>query len=183
MEKMRSFFDGESYKGYKVHLKLVREGIDDYLPAQIHSPEDVYHFMGDIRNSDRERLYSLHLDASNTLVNCEEVSCGTVESTIVHPREIFKSALLSSCSGFILVHNHPTGDVHPSTQDRDMTMRLYECANLLGITFLDSIIIGPDSYYSFKEYGLFDEYKRKDTFGDRRRSDGNRYYERVCLEM
>jgi DNA repair protein RadC len=128
---------------------------------EIKSPEDVYGFMRDLRESDRERFYSLHLDARNAIVNCEEVSSGSVNTAMVHPREVFKSALLSSCTSIILVHNHPSGSPEPSFDDEKITRRLYECGDLLGIEVLDSVIIGEQSYYSFKEAGKMDGYKGK----------------------
>lgn len=105
MSKKRSYFNGDSYAGCRVSVKLVRKGYRRYEPREIKSPEDVYGFMRDLGESDRERFYSLHLDNRNSVVGCEEVSCGSVNTTMVHPREAFKSALLSSTSGIILVRN------------------------------------------------------------------------------
>jgi len=159
MARKKSSFDGKSYEGYRVSLRLVREGRDDYSAVKIEQPKDIYEFMNDLKHSDRERFYSVFLNARNEVINCEEVSTGSANSTLVHPREVFKSALLSSCTAIVLVHNHPSGNSSPSSDDITMTRRLYECGELLGIDVLDSVIIGEDSYYSFRETGLLDMYK------------------------
>lgn len=106
-------FDGESYKGYRVSIRLVRESLEEYEPARIESPENVYSFMHNLQHSDRERFYSLFLDSKNTVVNCEEISSGSISSTIIHPREVFKSALLCSCNSLLVVHNHPVETQSP----------------------------------------------------------------------
>lgn len=159
MTKKKSGFDGNSYEGYKVSLKLVREGQGEYSPVRLSQPKDVYEFMEDLKDCDRERFYSVFLNTKNEVINCEEVSSGSATSALVHPREVFKSALLCSCSALILVHNHPSGDSSPSSWDINLTRRLYECGELLGVDVLDSIVIGDDSYYSFRESGLLDMYR------------------------
>ncbi len=85
----------------------------------------------------------------------------------VHPREVFKSALLSSCASIILVHNHPSGIPVLSLDDERMTRRLCECGSLLGIEVLDSIIIGEEAYYSFSEAGLMDRYAVKASLSEK----------------
>jgi DNA repair protein RadC len=107
MPKKPSSFDGESYRGYRVSLKLVRENLEAYEPVRVNNTVDIYRFMADLKHFDRERFYSLLLDTKNTAINCEEISSGTLSSSLVHPREVFKSALLCSCNSIILVHNLP----------------------------------------------------------------------------
>lgn len=96
MARKRSLFDGSAHRGYRVSVRLEREGLEEYEPVRIEGPEDVYKFMSDLKDSDRERFYSLFLDGRNTVISCEEISCGSPNSTIVHPREVFKSAFLCS---------------------------------------------------------------------------------------
>jgi len=158
MGKKKSFFDGESYKGYRVSIRLVREGLEEFEPFNVRSPDDVYRFMGDLKHSDRERCYSLFLDVSSAVVGCEEVSCGTAVQSLVSPREVFKAALLCSAHGIIFVHNHTSGRPEPSKPDFDLTELLYHSSRIMGIEFLDSIIIGHDSYYSFVKEGAIDRY-------------------------
>lgn len=127
-----SLFDGSAYKGYRVSIRLERAGLEDYEPVRIKGPEDVYRFMSDLKDSDRERFYSLFLDPKNTVINCEEVSSGSPNSAIVHPREVFKSALLCSCSSIIVVHNHPSGDPEASIEDKRVIGRLYPVRGAAG---------------------------------------------------
>lgn len=161
--KPKSFFNGKEYIGYKISLRIVREGVNDYSPLVLTGPEDVYNFMKDIGNFDRERFYSICLDSKNQVVHCEEISSGTPSFTIAHPREIFKSAILSSSSSLIIAHNHPSGDPYPSPVDYMLTERISECGDLLGIEVIDHVIIGGDSYYSFRDSG---DLKKLSKHGD-----------------
>jgi DNA repair protein RadC len=156
-----SFFDGESYKGYKVSVRLVREGLDEHNPVRITGADAAYKFMKGLESSDRERFYSLCLHPEGHVVGCEEVASGSMEKVLVHLREVFKSAILSSSSALVVVHNHPAGNSEPSLQDAELTRQLYEAGELLGIQLLDSIVIGRDSYYSFEEAGMMKMYRRK----------------------
>jgi len=101
----------------------------------------------------KEYFLTLHLDGKNRIVCMEEVSVGSLNQSIVHPREVFKTALLSSAAAIVLIHNHPSGDPTPSREDREITRRLKEGGDLLGIRVLDHIIVG-ESYLSFVEQGL-----------------------------
>lgn len=136
MSKKRSSFNGNSYAGCTVSVKLVRKGYGRYEPREIKSPEDVYGFMRDLAESDRERFYSFHLDNRNSVVWCEEVSCGSARSSLVHPRELFESAILSSSKSVIIVYNHPSGNPEPSDDDTRITKKLYDCGELGGIDLL-----------------------------------------------
>jgi DNA repair protein RadC len=144
-----SKFGDTGYEGYKVSVKLVREGVEEYDPVYISNSRDVYEFIQDIEDNDRESFYSIHLDNKNKIISCEEVSRGGAASATVHPREVFKAALLTSAQGLVLVHNHPSGDSTPSPEDLAVSRRLYDCGELLGINVLDSVIVGNGSYYSF----------------------------------
>ena len=83
--------------------------------------------MKELKESDREKFYSLFLDGRNTVISCEEISSGSPNSTIVHPREVFKSAFLCSSTAVIFVHNHPSGAPEPSFDDKPVMGRLYQC--------------------------------------------------------
>ncbi len=144
-----------TYRGYRVSVRLVRNGSRRYRPRRISQPGEVYEFLSDLQNLDREVFYSLHLDSKYNLVSCEEVSRGTLTCSLVHPREVYKGAILSSAAGIIVAHNHPSGDPTPSKEDRDVTRRLYQAGELLGIPLLDSVIIGHGHYRSMKEAGEF----------------------------
>ncbi len=96
---------------------------------------------------------ALHLDGKNRLCCLDIISVGSLNQSIVHPRETFKTALLSSAAAIILVHNHPTGDPTPSREDLEITRRLREAGDLLGVRVLDHVIIG-ETYTSFADRGM-----------------------------
>ncbi|MDD2619181.1 MAG: DNA repair protein RadC [Syntrophomonadaceae bacterium] len=125
----------------------------------IKSPEDVRDtvkelLMEDMRNYDREHFRVLYLDRKGGLLVIEDVSIGGLHSSIVHPREVFKTAVKKSAASVILVHNHPSGDPAPSAEDIEVTRRLFEAGKIMGIEVLDHVIIGESAYCSLKERGL-----------------------------
>ena len=91
----------------------------------------------------------LHLDTKNRVIKEEVVSIGTLNSSLIHPRELFRSAIRESANALILVHNHPSGDPSPSKEDERITERLFEAGELLNIKVLDHVIAGAEGYYSF----------------------------------
>jgi DNA repair protein RadC len=97
---------------------------------------------------DREEFWILHLNAKNRLIGYEVISSGSLSMSIVHPREVFKAAILNNSAGIICAHNHPSGDPSPSREDISITKRLKEGADLLGISFLDHIIVGHGGRFS-----------------------------------
>src|SRR5262249_30719327 len=97
------------------------------------------------------------LDQKNRLTGLHTVSMGSLTASVVHPREVYKAAILAQAAAIICGHNHPSGDVHPSREDRALTTRLYQAGKLLGINLLDHIIVGEDgTYFSFADEGLLD---------------------------
>jgi DNA repair protein RadC len=94
------------------------------------------------------------LSARHQIIGYHEVTRGTVDRSLVHPRDVFKIALLANASGIVLAHNHPSGDPTPSTDDRALTRRLCDAGTLLGIDVLDHIIIGEPGYASFRDMGI-----------------------------
>jgi len=118
------------------------------------SPLQVFEMFKDLALETKEHFLCLHLDGKNRIVSLDRVSVGSLNQSIVHPREVFKSACIISAAGIILVHNHPTGDPNPSQEDISITRRLKEAGELIGIPVLDHIIIGDGQYVSFVERGL-----------------------------
>ena len=151
IELKDSFFDGYEYQGYKVRTKLVIEGDSEYKPMRFSTPAEVYQAFKNLSESDKERFYSIHLDSKNKVLGVEMVSQGSLDSSPVHPREVYKSALLASAASVIFVHSHPSGDPEPSLSDREITKQLKEAGDLMGIEVLDHVIIGRDEYYSFAD--------------------------------
>lgn len=105
-------------------------------------------------NKKQEYFYCVYLNNKNELIERKLLFMGTVNRSVVHPREVFKYAYLSSASGIICMHNHPSGDVSPSREDIMFTKALVEVGRLQNIPVLDHIIVGDDNYYSFSEQGI-----------------------------
>ena len=120
----------------------------------ITSSADVNARFAFLREETRENFIAVHLDAKNKILCVDTVSIGSLNASIVHPREVFKSCLLSSAAAILLVHNHPSGDPTPSHEDHEITTRLKEGSELLGIRLLDHIVIGNPRHYSFADQGL-----------------------------
>lgn len=119
------------------------------------SPTQIFnHFHYRFRDKRREYFVALLLDGKNRIIREEQVSEGSLNQSIVHPREVFSRAVKDSAAAVILVHNHPSGDPSPSREDREITRRLKEAGDLLGIKVLDHIITGDGNYFSFVEMGL-----------------------------
>ncbi len=121
----------------------------------INSPLDVsFLLMEEMRYLDREQFRTVSLNTKNQVIETEVVSVGSLNSSIVHPREVFKNPIRRSANSLILVHNHPSGDPTPSKEDIAVTARILEAGKILGIEILDHIIIGDNKYSSLKEKGL-----------------------------
>jgi len=118
----------------------------------IKTAKDVYDYCHPkLNGADKEHFMILHLNTRNRIIKDEIVSIGTLNSFIIHPREVFKSAIKESSNAIILVHNHPSGDTEPSEEDNEITKLLFKAGELLSIKVLDHVIIGNDKYYSYKD--------------------------------
>ncbi len=119
--------------------------------AQVKSPEDVVNVVGGrLKGKKREHFLTLLLDTRNRLIRVATVSMGSLDSSIVHPREVFKEAISASAASVIFVHNHPSGDAEPSEDDIELTRRLVEAGKVLGIAVLDHVIVGDGVFMSLK---------------------------------
>jgi len=120
------------------------------------SPEDVAAVMrSKLKGKKKEHFWVLCLDTRNRLINRKLVSIGSLDTSIVHPREVFKEAVSSSAASVIFVHNHPSGDSEPSKEDIELTKRLVKAGEIIGIDVLDHIIVCDKSYLSLKAKNLF----------------------------
>jgi DNA repair protein RadC len=133
----------------------IEEGIGSYLSSKIPytSPTQVFDTFAFLKDETKEYFIALHMDGKNRILAVDICSVGSLNQSIVHPREVYKTALLSPAAAIILIHNHPSGDPTPSTEDLEVTRRLRDAGDLVGIKVLDHIVIG-DSYYSFTERGI-----------------------------
>jgi len=111
-------------------------------------------FAASLLKSDREKFICLHLNVKNQIISFEVVSTGSLTSSIVHPREVYKGAILSNAASVIFMHNHPSGDPEPSIDDIEITKRLEKAGNILGIDVLDHIIVSSGGFYSFRQNNL-----------------------------
>ena len=125
------------------------------IEFKVTSPKLVADYvMSDMINFNQEVLRLLMLNSKNVIIGQKDIFKGTLNSSIVHPREIFLEAIKKSSASIIICHNHPSGDPTPSKEDINITLRLKECGKVLGIDFLDHIIIGNNKFVSLKEKGI-----------------------------
>ena len=142
-----------------VNVRLVKEP-SLYSTEPIKTPEDVLKVIaGELANYDREVFMVLNLKTNGQVINMNICSVGTLNASLVSPREVFKSAILSNAGAFICLHNHPSGNLEPSGEDKDITKRLMECGRMLDIRMLDHIIVAAESaeMFSFREEGLMSQ--------------------------
>jgi len=151
-------------------LNVVRVKLIDDTPLfgneLIQSADDAIFLMQrELQNSDRETFCVLHLNAKGKPLSMSVVSVGSLNSTLVHPREVFKASILSNAAAVIFMHNHPSGDLTPSEDDKRTTKQLEKAGKILGIRVVDHIIVGEnkENYYSFHANDILnpDEEKRK----------------------
>jgi DNA repair protein RadC len=122
----------------------------------IKTPDDVMNVVGGrLRGKKKENFLALLLDSRGHVIKVSEISIGSLEASIVHPREVFREAMSASAASVVLVHNHPSGDPEPSNEDIQITKRLVEVGELVGIDVLDHVIIGDNTFTSLKRKGLF----------------------------
>lgn len=140
---------------FEFSKRLENHSDETPLPV-IKSPEDAVKVVkGQLKGKKREHFWVLSLDTRNHLINSKEVSIGSLDTSIVHPREVFKEAISASAASVIFVHNHPSGDPEPSEEDIKLTKRLAEVGEIIGIDVLDHIIFGDKNYLSLKARNLF----------------------------
>ncbi len=136
-----------------LHTKLVKERAYNYNVEKLNTPSYVVQVMNDVFHMNKlseEYMYMIALNSKCKPIGFFEISHGASDCCLSNPREIFNRLLLCGANSFILLHNHPSGDTTPSSEDIDVFKRIKQCSRLIGINFLDNIIIG-DGYYSFNE--------------------------------
>lgn len=141
-----------------VRLKLIREA-GFLTQPKVESPEEAHEvfqqFLGE--EMDREHLVLLCLDTKHRPTAIQIIAVGTLDSVLIHPREVFKTALLANAASIICAHWHPSGDPAPSPEDVKITYRLMQVGELMGIKLLDHLVLGTEGYYlSMKESGILE---------------------------
>jgi len=123
---------------------------------KIKTAKDVFdHYVDNLQDKKKEHFYALLLDTKNRIIDEELISVGTLNASLVHPREVFNPAIKASANAIILVHNHPSGDCEASRDDIEVTKKLIDSGDLLGIKVLDHVIIGKNTYNCHKENPFF----------------------------
>ena len=126
----------------KIHVKSPQEVAKVFLDLLL---------LEETIDQDKEHFYVMHLDTRSRVKLVELVSLGTLTSSLVHPRETFRRAVIQGSANIIVAHNHPSGEVDPSDEDTKVTKLLHEAGNILGISLLDHIIFTSNKFFSFKE--------------------------------
>lgn len=135
--------------------KRINNKLNNINQIKICSSENIFeYYKNKLSDKLQEHFYCVYLDTKNQIIKDKLLFIGTINQSLVHPREVFKEAYLLSASSIICVHNHPSGNVNPSNNDIIITKQLREVGLLLGINVLDHIIIGKDKYYSFNDNGI-----------------------------
>ena len=137
-------------------FELAKRALDrgDAASPSIGRPADVLTLLADIKDRRKEYFVAVFLNARNQVICREDVSIGSLNASLVHPREVFLPAVGSSAASVILAHNHPSGDVTPSREDLDLTRRMVQAGDIMGIEVLDHLIIARDRFLSLKEAGM-----------------------------
>ncbi len=132
-----------------LRVALVKEGCHQVPERIIQTPKDAAAVLASyLADRDRETFAVLALSSKNRLLGIHTVSIGCLDAAMVHPREVFKAAILSNCAGLIVGHNHPSGDPEPSPEDRQVTIRLIGAGELLGIDVLDHLVLGEEGRFT-----------------------------------
>ena len=132
----------------KYQIVSERTSREDY---KISSPADAYSALSRYQKKTKEHFLVLTLNGNHTVIRATIISIGLANRTIVHPREVFIPAIKDNACAVIIAHNHPSGSLHPSLEDKDITTRLCQAGEILGIPILDHVIISKKGYYSFLE--------------------------------
>lgn len=135
-------------------FELGRRLLKDKQSVLILSPSEVWEQLKDIRESKKEHFVVFFLNTQNQEIQRETISVGTLNSSLIHPREVFEPAIKHLASHILIAHNHPSGSLEPSDEDLGVTKRLYESGKLLGIEVIDHVIVTAKGYMSFKEKNL-----------------------------
>lgn len=150
----------EQWQFLEVEIVLKRH--PDWMPGmspRFRNGRDIAQFMAEItrglEDSDRERVFAIYISQKNEPVGIMPLFVGSATESLIHPREVFRGLLATGAIGFVLVHNHPSGDVEPSTADQQIAKRMKEASTLLGVRMLDFVVVGVrGAMYSFVDHGL-----------------------------
>ena len=134
-------------------LEELTEGISVREVPKIFGAKEIYGYLQKESRRTKEVFISVFLDGAHNIIGHKIVSEGLINRTIVHPREVFREAILQNAAALVIAHNHPSGYVEPSEEDKEITKRLFESSKILGINLLDHVVISRKGYFSFQEHG------------------------------
>ena len=117
-------------------------------------PLNVFECLKEFRDKKKEHFIVLHLNTQNEIIKREIVSIGSLNASLVHPREVFRSAITTGCASILVCHNHPSGSLEPSTEDLNVTRRLVDAGKILGVGVTDHVVISQNGYFSLKEHHM-----------------------------
>ena len=144
-----------AYRLPRYRVTLVREGSVSNSNNHIRTPQDVMDVLStEYDNAVVEMAQMLALDTKNKIIGIFTISTGSLNASIIHPRDIFQRAILSNAASVILAHNHPSGDPTPSSEDTELTKKLVDAGKILDIPILDQVVIGDGKFVSLKERGI-----------------------------
>lgn len=139
------------YKIPQIKLAILREPSEDKQPAVIRTPGDFGPYLEPMKHLSEEHFVALHLSARHEITGYHVVSHGTLSASLVHPREVYKAALLSNSASIVIAHNHPSGGLQPSPEDIETTRQLVAAGKILGVEVLDHLIVTYRSVVSIRE--------------------------------
>ncbi len=134
----------------EMRLALIKEPETNPLP--VNCPEDLEKFVEPLRHYSEEYFIAFHLSATNSICNYQVISHGSLSASLVHPREVFKGALIANSHALIVAHNHPGGSLTPSREDLETTETLIKAGDLLGVKLIDHIIVSSNGLQSLREH-------------------------------
>ncbi len=135
-------------------LLMVKEEVQRQSIERITSAQNVYTLLHEYSTKEKEHFLLITLDGSSYIIEQRVIHIGTLNQSLVHPREVFRPAIQDNAAGIIISHNHPSGTLEASRADLQITQRLKEVSKLVGIELLDHVIISKEGYYSFSDEGL-----------------------------
>jgi DNA repair protein RadC len=134
-------------------LEVLNNIVSGYTPDTIRSPQDVYQLSLDLVSEKQEHFVVFFLNSKNQVTRRKTIFVGSLNTTVVHPREVFRAAIEHASASIVCVHNHPSGDPTPSPEDIMLTQRLREAGEIIGIELLDHVIVGRTGWFSMKAKG------------------------------
>jgi DNA repair protein RadC len=156
--KRKDVYDLIRQNRYDEAAYMLLESTSPFGPIRLSGPGDAFPLLRKYGAKRKEHFIALLLNGAHEIVHEEIISIGIVNRTIVHPREVFYPAILHNAAAILIAHNHPSGRLDPSPEDLELTKKLKEAADILGIALLDHLVISRSGYFSFTEHGFLESF-------------------------